>query len=237
MATNATDAPTAHGSTTAAPILSAPKGSLAARLRPASYFPEPGTAAAWDAAQWRYALCQAEARSANSAADRSPNDDTRARREAADAAEDEAHQALIDMSAPHMQALLWKLLFVLTPDSDGFSHQWSAQFLQPIVDDAMRLSATSAQRTRLHSEWTSARALYIEAREGEMAAGAANDVAGEERWTKRRFVAEDALMATPSPDAAAFAFKYVVAHGNGRETDDWNDMLEAEAVRFAQEEA
>ncbi len=41
------------------------------------------------------------------------------------------------------------------------------------------------------------------------------------------------LMAHPSPDARAFARKFLIAHGGGREADYWNDMLEAEAKRFA----
>lgn len=45
--------------------------------------------------------------------------------------------------------------------------------------------------------------------------------------------AEDALMAIPSPHAAGFAMKYLVAKGDGRETDCWNAMLEDEAERFA----
>lgn len=45
--------------------------------------------------------------------------------------------------------------------------------------------------------------------------------------------AEDVLMAVPSPHAAAFAFKVLVANDDGRETDEWNAMLAAEAKRFA----
>lgn len=45
--------------------------------------------------------------------------------------------------------------------------------------------------------------------------------------------AEDALMAIPSPHAAGFALKYLVAFGGGRETDCWDVMLEAEAARLA----
>jgi hypothetical protein len=49
-----------------------------------------------------------------------------------------------------------------------------------------------------------------------------------------RSAAEDALMAIPSPDAAAFAFKHIVAHGEGRQTDCWNTMLANEARQFAE---
>ncbi|MCC4252244.1 hypothetical protein LL251_07390 [Sphingobium naphthae] len=47
-----------------------------------------------------------------------------------------------------------------------------------------------------------------------------------------RLAAEKALMECPSPDASAFALKYVIAHGNGREADCWDDLLEAEAKQF-----
>ncbi|USU09977.1 hypothetical protein NF700_06880 [Sphingomonadaceae bacterium OTU29MARTA1] len=47
--------------------------------------------------------------------------------------------------------------------------------------------------------------------------------------------AEDTLMDLPSPHAFGFAMKYLVAHGDGRETDCWNTMLAAEAIRFAKE--
>ena len=54
-----------------------------------------------------------------------------------------------------------------------------------------------------------------------------------ERLGEVRSEAEDALMECPSPDAEAFAFKYAVAHGNGRKSVRWNNMLEAEAKRFS----
>ncbi|MAM39547.1 MAG: hypothetical protein CL949_13830 [Erythrobacter sp.] len=47
-----------------------------------------------------------------------------------------------------------------------------------------------------------------------------------------RLAAEKALMECPSPHASAFALKYVIAHGNGREADCWDDLLEAEAKQF-----
>lgn len=55
-----------------------------------------------------------------------------------------------------------------------------------------------------------------------------------ERLSDIKADAEDVLMDTPSPHASGFALKYLVAHGDGRETDAWNDMLEGEARRFAQ---
>ncbi|WCT75013.1 hypothetical protein PQ455_07295 [Sphingomonas naphthae] len=45
--------------------------------------------------------------------------------------------------------------------------------------------------------------------------------------------AEDRLMAIPSPDAAAFAFKFLVARAQGRGADGWDAMLEAEARGLA----
>lgn len=47
--------------------------------------------------------------------------------------------------------------------------------------------------------------------------------------------AEDILMDISAPTPAAFAFKYLVAHGGGRETDCWDHMLETEAKRFSGE--
>jgi len=58
-----------------------------------------------------------------------------------------------------------------------------------------------------------------------------------ERLMEVRCEAENALMAYPSPNAEAFALKYVIAHGNGRETDHWDEMLEAEAKRFSGRDA
>lgn len=53
-----------------------------------------------------------------------------------------------------------------------------------------------------------------------------------ERLLDVRCKAEEALMACPSPNAEAFAFKYLVAHGDGREAGEWDNMLEAEARRL-----
>lgn len=237
MATNATDALTAHGTKTAVPIFSAPKDSIAARLRAVTYSPATGTAAAWDAAQWNYAALRAAAQAADRFYTFAPSDETYRAMEEAGEAEEAAHTALMEMPAPHGRALLWKLLHVLEVGSDNHTNSWRVDVIKPVIDDAARFAASDVQPTRLHSEWSSARARYVEAREGETAAGVANDMAAEDRWTKRRHDAEDVLMAIPSPDPAAFAFKYLVAHGDGRETDCWNAMLEAEAARFAEQEA
>lgn len=53
-----------------------------------------------------------------------------------------------------------------------------------------------------------------------------------ERLGDERLAAEKALMECPSPDASAFAFKYLIAYGNGRDLDCWDDLLEAEAKQF-----
>lgn len=65
------------------------------------------------------------------------------------------------------------------------------------------------------------------------AALAGADGAEMEQLDDALAAAEDALMATPSPDAAAFALKYRIAKGGGRETGCWDAMLDAEAERFA----
>ena len=54
-----------------------------------------------------------------------------------------------------------------------------------------------------------------------------------ERLGDLRSAAEDLLMECPSPDASAFATKYLVAHAGGRDIDAWDAMLEAEARQFA----
>lgn len=57
--------------------------------------------------------------------------------------------------------------------------------------------------------------------------------AEDERLSELRCAAEDPLMDCSSPDASAFAFKFLVAYGDGRDANGWNDMLEAEARRLA----
>ncbi|PZR78058.1 MAG: hypothetical protein DI537_42550 [Stutzerimonas stutzeri] len=58
------------------------------------------------------------------------------------------------------------------------------------------------------------------------------DADESERLCEIRGKAEDCMMGVPSPHAMAFALKYLIAHGDGRETDHWDDMLETEAKRF-----
>ena len=222
------------------PTFSPPSGSIAARLAAVSYHPQLGSAAAWDAAQWNLtsirstvnALYARHAATDDPAAKATLNSEIIAAEERQDA----AYSAAFEMPSPHMAALLWKMQEVLEIEPDGFTASYSAAGIKPVMDDAARFASAERSPTRLHSEWATARATYVVAREGEEAAGAANDVASEERWTKRRYAAEDALMAIPSPDASAFAFKFMVAKGGGRETDCWDAMLEQEALLFAQVE-
>ena len=54
-----------------------------------------------------------------------------------------------------------------------------------------------------------------------------------ERLISVRYLLENVLMDIPSETLTDFAFKYLVAHGDGRDTDCWNGMLEEEAQRFA----
>ena len=53
-----------------------------------------------------------------------------------------------------------------------------------------------------------------------------------EKLADLRYAAEDALMAAPCPNGTAFALKYLVAFGGGRQTDCWDSLLEREAVRL-----
>lgn len=54
-----------------------------------------------------------------------------------------------------------------------------------------------------------------------------------ERPMDARLDAEAALLECPSPDANAFALKYTIVHGNGRDISRWDDVLEAEARQFS----
>lgn len=83
------------------------------------------------------------------------------------------------------------------------------------------------------ADWQNARRAYEAARAAELAA---DDGDADDRLGDARYAAEDVLMAIPSPDASAFAFKYLVAHGGRRETDCWNEMLDTEAKRFTEVE-
>lgn len=101
------------------------------------------------------------------------------------------------------------------------------------------------------TQWEAALTAYRTARSDEMAYDIASgieawsetpdatDVIAPEVWAESHRLqditddAQDALMDIPSPSASAFAFKYLIAKGDGRETDCWDKMLEAEAKRFA----
>ena len=54
-----------------------------------------------------------------------------------------------------------------------------------------------------------------------------------ERLQDIRCNIEDPLMTHPAPDANGFALKYLIARGDGRQADGWDDLLEAESKRFA----
>lgn len=86
------------------------------------------------------------------------------------------------------------------------------------------------------SEWDEALAEYeaaVEDDKGISAADKVRSVSDDAPSQDRISKAEDALMAIPSPDAAAHAIKHLIAHGGGRETDCWDAMLEIEARRFS----
>lgn len=223
------------------PIFSAPAGSIAARLAAVVFHPQLGTAAAWDAAQWRINLAKATGDRLIAALQAMPDGEGRdAVRDAINDNDQEynaAVDAAIEMPAPHHGALLWKMQYFLAPGEDGWNDQYRADVLKPLFDDVARFAASERSPTRLDSEWASARAAYVEAREWENQVEADDqvDAYALDRCVKRRDQAEDALMSIPSPDANAFAFKFLVAKGGGRFTDCWDDMLETEAMRFGQE--
>lgn len=232
---------TAARATRTPPTFSAPAGSIAARLAAVVYHPQLGTVAAWDAAQWRINLAKANGDRLHAVSKvLTEGEGKKAIYEAASANDDEyaaAIDAALEMPSPNMSALLWKLQYFLQIEQDGYTAQWRADGIKPLFDDVARFAASERSPTRLDSEWASARAAYVEAREWEAQAEADDQVDGDslDRCVKRRDQAEDALMAIPSPDASAFAFKFLVAKGGGRFTDCWDDMLETEAKRFGQE--
>lgn len=232
---------TAVRATRTPPTFSPPAGSIAARLAAVVYHPVAGSIAAWDAAQWRIALAKANGDRLIAASKAMPEGESRdAVREAICDNDDEynaATDAALEMPSPHHGALLWKMQYFLAPGEDGWNDQYTADALKPLFDDVARFAASEASPTRLHSEWASARAAYVVAREFEAEAEAdgKTDADAYDRCVKRRYLAEEALMEIPSPDAAAFAFKFLVAKGGGRHTDCWDDMLETEAKRFGQE--
>lgn len=232
---------TAARETRTPPKMSAPAGSIAARLAAVIYHPELGSIAAWDAAQWRIALAKANGDRLIAASKVMPEGEARDAVRDAIHDNDEEYNAAIDaaleMPAPHHGALLWKMQYFLAAGDDGFNDQYRADSLNPLFDDVARFAAAERSPTRLHSEWATARAAYVVAREWEAEAEAdgKTDSDAYDRCVKRRCLAEEALMEIPSPDASAFAFKFLIAKGGGRETDCWDDMLETEAKRFGQE--
>ncbi len=99
--------------------------------------------------------------------------------------------------------------------------------------------------------WTEARAAYLAAKTAEdeydrdfyMPAFHRCDAGGDsipgdieteiDRLQNLRHDAEGVLMDIPAPDAAGFAFKYLIARGDGRDANGWDGLLEREAKRFA----
>jgi hypothetical protein len=130
---------------------------------------------------------------------------------------------------------------VLDRDDAGDLMAEIAPFLAPVID---------------RQAWDDAKGIYVAARAEEVAYDAehcsipdkdpnrsamiqaipAPVWAESERLGQMVSDAEDVLMDIPSPNAAAFAFKCRIAHGDGRETDCWNAMLDAEAKRFADDD-
>ncbi len=94
----------------------------------------------------------------------------------------------------------------------------------------------AATFVRLRADYEAALAAERAYEAEHMPAGAvASDEAEAEaeRLAGVRYEIEDRLMATPSPDAAGLAFKYLVARSGDREATHWDEMLEQEARLFA----
>ncbi|WP_307002482.1 hypothetical protein [Sphingomonas sp. SORGH_AS_0879] len=57
----------------------------------------------------------------------------------------EAEATLMNMPAPHCQALLWKLQTILVIDADGSTSSWSGSYVEQTIADMSRLLGTDAQ--------------------------------------------------------------------------------------------
>jgi hypothetical protein len=138
--------------------------------------------------------------------------------------------ALQGIDVDGVDALIILNLHHLLPDELRPARQLTAGdwFEDMIWDTILELEAQDDR-----SAWERAREAYVDALAAERAADATRNGALADACTEKRCEAEDVLMAISSPDAAAFALKCRIAHGDGRETDCWNEMLDAEAKRFA----
>ncbi len=100
------------------------------------------TRAAWDAAMQRYLAAKEACDTAWAAYKRLARNDALALRvDQLSTAQVEAETLLMELPAPDMRALHWKLAQILTDDGDGFTTPWSFSLVQPILDDAKRLGA------------------------------------------------------------------------------------------------
>lgn len=56
----------------------------------------------------------------------------------------ESEKRLIDMPAPHLPALLWKIERLVNDEGDGCTASWSIDYVEPMLADARRLLRPSA---------------------------------------------------------------------------------------------
>jgi hypothetical protein len=97
------------------------------------------------------------------------------------------------------------------------AHEAERAFDAEHVDPAMAIFHSATSKADRDAAWDSVRP----------------DVWAEcDRLQNVRLDREVPLMACPCPDAAAFLVKYLIAHGDGRETGGWDGALEKEAKRL-----
>jgi hypothetical protein len=190
---------------------------------------------ATDAATWEAAL--AHYRGVWSLWDELGEDYTNEESDAVCAVAMPALETLIETPAPDLHALAIKI-----EEMRRDQREIQDENIDAILADVRRFAASNATQQSPRTSntapaWERAKAEYLAAKAALDAYDdgvPGNDDKEADRLTDVRSAAEDALMAIPSPDAAAFAFKHIVAHGEGRETNCWNTMLSNEAQRFAQ---
>lgn len=119
----------------------------------------------------------------------------------------------------------------------------------PTNDLILKLQA-DARRLLNADAFAAAKQTYLDAKDAQLAyddacginsfqaSTAAIDAIPAAAWSESERLsevisdAEDVVMDIPSPTLADFAFKFLIAHGGGRDVDCWDKMLEAEALRF-----
>lgn len=153
-----------------------------------------------------------------------------------------AEKALLATPAPDITATRIKAELL-------FDNHYHDDRMQALVDDLRRLEGPAVRSSS--DWWEAALAPFVAAKTAERiydettylpALGRYSadkiDIPAEieqesDRLMNIRFDTEGGVMAAPAPDAAAFAYKFLIAHADGREAIGWSKHLVEEAKRFA----